>query len=48
MKEIGYDVEIYLKNLRKINGGGNDKNKDISLEGKSIEERVVRNRLKFV
>lgn len=47
MKQIKYDTEIYLKNLAKINGGGqNDKN--ILKDNLSISDRIVLNRLKFV
>jgi hypothetical protein len=46
VKEIKYDPQLYLSNLRKINGSGNDKNRVV--DNLTVPFRIILNRLKYV
>jgi len=46
MKNIKYDGGVYLSNLRKINGGNDDKNKVV--DHLNITDRIIVNKFKYI
>ena len=46
MKNLNYNPELYLTNVKKINGGQNDKNKIV--DNLTLSFRIILNKLKFI
>lgn len=46
MKDIKYDSATFMSNLRKINGGSDDKNK--AVDHLNITDRIMVNKLKYI